>query len=77
MVVPYTVEGESFRAAKPAVWSPGSFMLQGIFKVWDLHPDGMRAAIAKPPDIGGEKRNKVIFVFNIFDELKRIAPVGK
>jgi serine/threonine-protein kinase len=77
MVVPYTVEGESFHAAKPAVWSPGSFMLQGIFKVWDLHPDGLRAAIAKPPDIGGERRNKVIFVFNIFDELKRIAPAGK
>jgi serine/threonine-protein kinase len=77
MVAPYTIEGDAFQPGKPAVWAPGSFMLQGVSKVYDLHPDGLRVAIAKPPDAGGDKRDKVVFIFNFFDELRRVAPIGK
>jgi serine/threonine-protein kinase len=77
MVAPYTIEGESFQAGKPTVWAPGNFMLQGVSKVYDLHPDGLRVAMSRPPDAGGDKRDKVVFIFNFFDELRRVAPIGK
>jgi hypothetical protein len=51
-------------------------MLQGTARVYDLHPDGLRVAMSKP-DAGGEKRDKVVFIFNFFDELRRVAPIGK
>jgi serine/threonine-protein kinase len=76
MVTPYTIVGESFQAGKPTVWSTGNFMLQGTARVYDLHPDGLRVAMSKP-DAGGEKRDKVVFIFNFFDELRRVAPIGK
>jgi serine/threonine-protein kinase len=77
MVAPYTIEGDAFQPGKLQVWAPANFMPQGINKVYDLHPDGLRVAIAKPPDSGVDKRDKVVFVFNFFDELRRVAPIGK
>lgn len=42
----------------------------------DIHPDGQRFAVAPPvpvaPAGGGE--NRVVFVLNFFDELKRLVP---
>jgi hypothetical protein len=52
-------------------------MLQGVSKVYDLHPDGLRVAMSRPPDAGGDKRDKVVFIFNFFGELRRVAPIGK
>ena len=46
--------------------------------MFDLHPDGERFALAPvafPP--GGAKQDKVVFIFNFFDELRRIAPAAK
>jgi serine/threonine-protein kinase len=70
MALPYSVEGDSFRAGTPVQWSRIRFVNRrgGGF---DLHPDGERLAMAKMPD--DTERNKVVFVFNFFDELRRIA----
>ncbi|MBI3490439.1 MAG: protein kinase [Acidobacteria bacterium] len=46
MVAPYTVEGDSFRAEKPRLWSDGRFVVRAGNRSFDLHPDGERFALA-------------------------------
>jgi Tol biopolymer transport system component len=79
MVVTYTASGDSFRADKPQLWSPGQFTDRGLGNSnFDLHPDGKRFAVLKSP--GTEQAtavNKVSFIFNFFDELRRRVPPGK
>ena len=82
MVVTYTASGNSFHAAKPQLWSPGQFTDRLADRVvgnynFDLHPDGKRFAVLKAP--GTEQTpavNKVSFIFNFFDELRRKVPPG-
>jgi Tol biopolymer transport system component len=78
MVVPYTASGDSFRADKPQLWSPGQFTDRAGSYNFDLHPDGKRFAVLKAP--GTEQTaavNKVSFIFNFFDEIRRKFPTGK
>ena len=43
--------------------------------MFDLHPDGERFALAPVEQApSGAKQDQVIFIFNFFDELRRIAP---
>jgi len=79
MVVTYTASGDSFHADKPQLWSPGQFTDRGAGNYnFDLHPDGKRFAVLKAP--GTEQTavvNKVNFIFNFFDEIRRKVPPGK
>ena len=78
MAVPYAADASSFRAEKPRPLSGGRYSPTGPFRAFDLHPDGKRFAIVKPPDSQTDVRHdKVVFVFNFFDELKRVAGTGK
>jgi len=79
MRVPYTVEGDSFRADKPDIWSPTPFAARprSPSRDFDLHPDGQRFAVAPGAVDGITRQDKLVFVFNYFDELRRIAPPGK
>jgi len=79
MSAQYSAEGESFRADKPAVWSPVQFIARprAPSRDIDLHPDGQRFAVAAASADGNTKQDKVVFVFNYFDELRRLAPAGK
>jgi len=78
MVAPYTVEGDSFRADKPRLRSEARFMARPRQRGFDLHPDGERVALAAVPDTQtAAKQDKLVFIFNFFDELRRIAPVAK
>ena len=74
MAAHFTVEGDSFRAEKPKLWSDGHFLLRGPNRVFDLHPDGERFALAPAAPTQGAKQDHVTFIFNFFDELRRIAP---
>jgi serine/threonine-protein kinase len=78
MVVSYTVEGDSFKADKPRPWSEQPIVTRPRQRMFDLHPDGERLAIAvatgQPNE---EKLDKLTFIFNFFDELRRIAPASK
>ena len=78
MVVTYTVFGDSFRADKPQLWSPGQFTpLGGGIGDFDLHPDGNRFAVLKASDTEETAAvNKVSFIFNFFDELRSKLPPG-
>jgi eukaryotic-like serine/threonine-protein kinase len=78
MAVTYTASNDSFRADKPQLWSPGQFTDRGLSTNFDLHPDGKRFAVLKAP--GTEQAaavNKVSFIFNFFDEIRRKVPTGK
>ena len=79
MVVAYTASGDSFVAGRPQLWSPGQFVDLGPFyNSFDLHPDGKRFAVLKAPGAGETAPvNKVTFIFNFFDELRRKVPTGK
>jgi hypothetical protein len=81
MVASYAAEGNSFRAEKPWQWSPGLVAGRGGIigtRTFDVHPDGQRFAVLKVAEQQTQdKRDKVVFIQNFFDELRRVAPVGK
>jgi len=78
MVAPYAVDGHSFRTEKPRQWSDGRFRPRqrtGPTRSFDLHPDGTRFALApasETPTVA--RQDKLVFVVNFFDELRRVAP---
>jgi serine/threonine-protein kinase len=74
MVASYSAEGESFKADKPRVWSERRFMTRRI-RSFGLHSDGERFALAAAPEGDNAlKQDKLVFIFNFFNELRRIAP---
>ena len=78
MVAPYTVEGTSFKAVKPRLWSERKIERRPRLRSFDLHPDGERFAVSAAGEAQTEApRDKVVFIFNFFDELRRIAPPAK
>ena len=78
MVTAYAADGDSFRAEKPQPWSGGRFNQSGPARMFDLHPEGNRVALASASSASdGARRDHVTVIFNFFDELNRIAPRGK
>jgi hypothetical protein len=77
MVAAYSV-GDSFRAEKPRVWSPGLVPQRFGGRSYGLHPDGERVAVLKASgDEAEARRDHVTVIVNFFDELRRIAPAGR
>jgi Tol biopolymer transport system component len=79
MVAPYRVENESFRAGIPRLWAERAPALRErlVERLYALHPDGMRVAIAPPSESEAVGQNHITFVLNFFEELRRIAPGQK
>jgi serine/threonine-protein kinase len=75
MEVTYTVEGNSFKAEKPKTWSERTLLPRPRGRMFDLHPDGNRFAVALADAGAQATADKIVFVFNFFEELRRIAPV--
>ena len=81
MAVQYTAEGDSFRTEAPRLWTEQRIL--PLFsrpgrRSMDLHPDGERVAAAVATEGQAEDRpDKVVFIFNFFDELRRIASATK
>jgi Tol biopolymer transport system component len=80
MVSSYTIAGDVFRADKPALWSETRFIPREprpALRIFELHPDGEHVAIAGvPEDPTAARRDRVVFVFNFFDQLRRVSPTG-
>jgi len=69
MVASYTVNGETFVAAKPRLWVEKKDL------TWfDLAPDGKRFAVLQ--QVESKEKAHVTFLLNFFDELRRRAPAG-
>jgi hypothetical protein len=74
MVVSYTTSGDSFRAEKPVLWADGYLGPQTGQRSFDLHPDGTRVAVSPDPTTSRRQPDRLVFVFDFFDELRRLAP---
>ena len=72
MVVAYAVEGDTFRADKPRALPNVRYPVSGPARMFDLHPDGDRFAVAPVDD--APPSDKVVVILNVFEELQRIAP---
>ena len=78
MVAGFAVEGDSFRPEPPRPWSEGRYQTRGSNRMFDLHPDGERFALAPAAQaFTGAKPDKAVFIVNFFDELRRIVPAPK
>jgi serine/threonine-protein kinase len=75
-VVPYTINGRTFTAGKPRVWSNTAVQVEGVAYPLDIAPNGKSFAATLAPETStGEKLNlHVTFLVNFFDELKRKLP---
>ena len=74
MVASYSAEGASFRSEKPRPWTEERFFVRTA-RSFDLHPDGQRLAVAPiPTTVSPAGQDKVVFIFNFLDELRRIVP---
>ena len=56
MVTAFTVDGNAFHAGSPALWSEGRFQTRGLNRMFDLHPDGDRVALAPSAPAGALER---------------------
>ena len=75
MVAPYRLEKDAFIVGKPWLWSERRVLLRGpVSRMFDLHRDGDRLAFAPAAQTVGAKQDHLTFIFNFFDELRRIAP---
>jgi hypothetical protein len=82
MATAYTVQGNSFVAEKPRQWSEKQLSnLANNSRNIDLAPDGKRFAVILPVEqLGSQQagsqqtRNRVTFIENFFDEVRRKAP---
>ena len=73
-VATYTASNDSFRSDKPRLWSPGQFTERNF----DLHPDGKRFAVLKASaNNQSPPIDKVIFILNFFEELRRKVAAQK
>jgi hypothetical protein len=76
MVAGFSTEGQTFRAEKARLWSEQRYQTRGTSRMFDLHPDGERFALAPSAQAPvGAPLDKVVFIFNFFEELRRLAPV--
>jgi hypothetical protein len=73
MEVAYTEEGNSFVADEPRRWSEATLP----FAAFNLSSDATRAIIAAPAEpVDVRHTLHVIFLLNLFDELRRRAPAA-
>lgn len=70
MMVPYTVEGHTFRANPAERWSETPITWRPGPRPYDLHPDGERLVVSGDVPTG-TRVDKVVFISNFFDEIRR------
>jgi hypothetical protein len=73
MAVPYKSHGGSFVTDKPRVWS-GEIALFTATKSYEPAPDGKRIVVLLPADTPQQPHDRLIFLLNFFDELRRHIP---
>jgi Tol biopolymer transport system component len=75
MVVGFTVDGGVFRAGNPRPWPGARHQARGQNRLFDVHPDGDRLALAPVVQAPGYTQpDNAVFFFNFLDELRRMAP---
>ena len=78
MVTAFAINGDSFSAGKPHEWSQGRYQTRGSSRMFDLHPDGERFAMAPAAQPSREARQgSLVLIFDFFEELRRIEAAPK
>jgi Tol biopolymer transport system component len=82
MAVPFSIEGNAFVPERPRPWSETRFSSLPPFSLYgpgvDLHPDGQRFAVTPVASANSDaatRAGQIVLVFNLFDELRRLAPL--
>jgi hypothetical protein len=66
-----------FATDTPHVWVDRRFLPRPGFISFALHPDGERFALAAASENeSAVRQDKLVFIFNFFDELRRLAPTN-
>jgi len=81
MVTVYSVEGDSFHAEPPRPWPEARYksgeLAGSPVRRFDLHPDGDQLALTAFGETQATvKRDRLVFILNFLDELRRIAPAS-
>jgi hypothetical protein len=76
MAASYQTCGDSFVAAKPRVWFEKRIASFPATISYDPAPDGKHVVALMPADTPEEPRERVIFLLNFFDELRRRVPAN-
>ena len=71
MVSTYTVEGDSFVAGRPRLWSNTRLFNVGLTQNFDLAPDGKRFAVLMSADGPELRRTQHTLLLNFFEEVRR------
>ena len=74
MVADFEERGDSFIASPPRVWSQQAPVIFSATKSYDPAPDGKSIIGLMPADTPEQPRDRLIFLLNFFDELRRRAP---
>jgi eukaryotic-like serine/threonine-protein kinase len=75
MVVPFEARGDSFVVGAPRVWSEQVPVIFSATQAYTPAPDGKRIVALMPADTPEEPHDRVIFLLNFFDELRRLVPL--
>ena len=73
MAVSYNTRGNGFLADKPRVWSR-KIVSFSTTRSYDPAPDGKHIVALMPADTPEEPHDRVVFLLNFFDELRRRVP---
>ena len=74
MVAALEARGDSVLAGNPRVWSERVPVFFPATKFYDPAPDGKSIVALMPADTPEEPHDRVIFLLNFFDELRRRVP---
>jgi Tol biopolymer transport system component len=77
MSAAYEFDGRAFRASTPVPRSPVRYASGGPTRKYDVHKDGKRAVVAAPDNTTSVAYDKIVFVFDFFDELNRLLPARR
>ncbi|MCH8946954.1 MAG: PD40 domain-containing protein, partial [Acidobacteria bacterium] len=79
LAVPVTAEGDSFRSGKPQLLFEGNFVSIGFQSNYDVSRDGRQFILFQRGEEEEQEqdRSHLTFIFNWFDEVRRLVPTGK
>jgi len=79
MVASYSLSNAGFRVTKTHPWSERAIRVRVLLgdRVYALHPDGKRAAIAPLAEQETSARTRLTVVSNLFEQLGAIAPAAR
>jgi WD40-like Beta Propeller Repeat len=76
VVASYSAAAASFRAEKPRLLTDAYTQPSGGNRLYDVHPDGERLVVKfTTAPYTPTANDRIIFISNFFDELRRLAPV--